>query len=166
MPNLKNIIDASNKRKNNTENQTDSNRKCNCVKKDQCPLQNQCLSSSIVYQATVTTKGKEETYIGVTENQFKARFANHKQSFKNQRYKHQTELSKYIWSLKEEEVEFNITWRIIRKAEAYNNISKRCNLCTTEKWFILCKPSMATLNTRVELINNCRHKNRFLTTSQ
>ena len=34
------------------------------------------------------------------------------------------------------------------KARAYTNATKRCNLCITEKFFILSNPQMATLNKR------------------
>ena len=43
------------------------------------------LQKSIVYQATVPTEDStpDETYVGLTENTFKTRFASHKASFKN-----------------------------------------------------------------------------------
>ena len=43
------------------------------------------LQKSIVYQATVTTEDTtpDETYVGLTENTLKTRFASHKASFKN-----------------------------------------------------------------------------------
>ena len=42
-----------------------------------------CLKESIVYKATVTTEDNKpnQTYVGLTGNSFKARFANHKASF-------------------------------------------------------------------------------------
>jgi hypothetical protein len=162
MPNLKNTIDATNKEKLKQKN-SNNEKKCNCHHKEECPLENQCLSSNIVYQATVKSKDKEETYIGITENTFKTRYGNHKQSFKAEKYKNQTELSKYIWKLKENNEDFKISWKIIKKAAAYNNVSKTCNLCLTEKMMILCHTNLASLNTRVELVDSCRHKSKFLT---
>ena len=43
------------------------------------------LKKSNVSQATVTTEDSkpDETYVGLTENTFKTRFANHKASFNN-----------------------------------------------------------------------------------
>ena len=38
-------------------------------------------------------------YIGAAEN-FKNRFANHQKSFRHEKYKTETELSKYIWNLR------------------------------------------------------------------
>ena len=55
MPNVKSIISTHNKNliKPNTE---DPNKNlCNCRKKAECPLDNQCLAKGIVYQATVTS---------------------------------------------------------------------------------------------------------------
>ena len=68
-------------------------------------------------------------------------------SFTSEKKKNDTELSKYLWQLKEKK-EFTITWKVIEKARAYTNISMRCNLCIAEKCFIICKPEMATSNRR------------------
>ena len=53
------------------------------VEKTASPLQGQCLNKNIVYQASVTSKNKTETYIGLISTDFKTRVANHKQTFKN-----------------------------------------------------------------------------------
>ena len=39
---------------------------------------------------------------------FKERYGNHKKSFKNEKYKYETELSKYIWDLHEQNKSFSI----------------------------------------------------------
>jgi hypothetical protein len=38
--------------------------------------------------------------VGLTENEFKTRYTNHKASFNNYEKRNSTELSKYIWNLK------------------------------------------------------------------
>ena len=141
--------------------------KCNCRKREECPLQIQCLASGIVYQATVTETAtkRKETYIGMTETTFKQRYANHKQSFKQDQYRHQTELSKHVWLLKDTNIAFEIAWKIVQFAKPYSSDSKRCNLCTAEKYNILCNPAMATLNSRTEIISVCRHRKKFLLNS-
>ena len=58
---------------------------------------------NMIYQAEVTTPTSRETYIGLCDTAFKLRYRNHVCSFRNERYKHATELSIYIWSLKDEE---------------------------------------------------------------
>ena len=73
-----------------------------------CPLNEQCQTSGIIYQATVSRedKYKDETYIGLTENTFKTRFNGHKHSFKNQNNKNVTTLGQYIWKLKDKGMTF------------------------------------------------------------
>ena len=39
-------------------------------------------------------------FLGTVKGEFKKRFYNHKQSFKNQFYPKDTSLSKYIWEIK------------------------------------------------------------------
>ena len=80
MPNVKNVIDGHNKKirdesKKNKE-QESQEKTCNCRKPADCPLNGQCLTKSVIYQATVTTEddGSKETYIGLTKNVFKERF--------------------------------------------------------------------------------------------
>ena len=100
----------------------------------------------------------------MTETTFKTRYANHKQSFKHEKYKNQTELSKHIWSLKEQKIKYTISWNILQHAKPYEPGHESCNLCTAEKFFIMCKPEKATLNTRAELIGICRHRKKHLLT--
>ena len=93
---------------------------------------------------------------------FNLRYRNHICSFRNERYKHATELSKYIWSLKDQKIASQIKWRKIKQAMSYSNVSKRCNLCLWEKFFILRRPEMSILNSRNELTSGCRYARKFL----
>ena len=77
-------------------------------------------------------------------------------------YSSQTELSKYVWELKQKKIQHRITWKIIDKAHPYSPISKRCNLCILEKYYILRHRDKATLNKRSELTSSCRHASKFL----
>ena len=83
-------------------------------------------------------------------------------SFRNECYKNATELSKYIWSLKERKINYKIKWRKVKQARSYSNINKKCNFCPWEKYFIICKPEMSTLNHRNEMASSCRHSKKFL----
>ena len=56
-------------------------------------------------------------------------------SFKNEKRKSDTELSKHLWQLKSKQENFTIKWKILAKVKAYTNITKRRNLCLTEKFF-------------------------------
>ena len=63
---------------------------CNCRKKIECPLNGPCLTSCVVYSATVNTLNNKTIYRGMTETIFKRRFYNHKHSFKHRKYSHET----------------------------------------------------------------------------
>ena len=103
-----------------------------------------------------------QTYVGLTENSFKTRFANHRSSFSDPNKRLSMELSKHIWRLKDAKLAFNITWKILMQAAPFNPASNRCNLCLWEKYFIICRPDLATLNRRNELVTSCRHASKFL----
>ena len=137
---------------------------CNCRQKDTCPLNGNCLRQSVIYQATVTRTDNNttETYVGLTENEFKTRYRNHTSSFRHTKLRYATELSKHIWTLKDNNISFKISWRILSSARAYSSSSKRCNLCIKEKFFIICRPHLSTLNKRSELLSSCRHRNKAL----
>ncbi len=136
---------------------------CNCRQKQTCPLDGKCLTKGIIYQATVTvSNNKEETYIGLTENTFKTRYTGHVHSFKHKEKRNATTLSEHIWNLKDNNIDFSIKWKIISKAKSYNISNKICNLCLEEKFFIICKPNLSSLNKRNELTSGCRHRRKYL----
>ena len=115
----------------------------------------------MVYQATVSTAtGESYSYIGLTENEFKKRWYGHSQSFNNPEYRLRTELSKLIWELKVNNTEYKVDWKIITKAGSYTAGAKHCNLCLTEKLYILKNPD--SLNKRSEILSKCRHARKFL----
>ena len=118
MNNTKQIIDNHNKRILTASIQIDdtataaaaaidNNKTCNCRQKNTCPLDGNCLQSSVIYEATVTRKdnNRTETYIGLTENDFKTRYGNHTASFRHAKHRNSTELSKHIWTFKDNNIE-------------------------------------------------------------
>ena len=136
---------------------------CNCKRKDKCPLENNCLIQSVIYKASDKTEGipDEKNYIGLREGTFKKRFYNHRLTFRNRNYYQSTKLSKHIWELKDKKKNLNTGWSIIITTAPYNNSSKKCNLCLTEK-FCIVKADKATLvNKRSELMSRCRHENKY-----
>lgn len=161
MPNLERKINDHNKSILGKTLQSPA-KKCNCRTKTNCPMNGECLINNVIYQATVVTDNKAETYIGLTGDQFKTRFRNHTASFKDRGKKHATELSKYIWSLKDANTEYTLNWKIMARANSYSNRAKKCNLCITEKYFIIRKPELCTLNRRNELVSTCRHAKKYL----
>ena len=125
----------------------------------ECPLDGKCLSHSVVYQATVTDENsKIETYTGLTKNTFKKRFYKHRDSFKVKDPENSTTLSTHIWKLKESNKQFHVKWSIIGKAQSFNPVTKRCNLCLKEKYNIIFQPEGASLNQRSEFFSTCRHR--------
>ena len=162
--NMKAIIDGHNKsilKKQDVVQPTDT---CNCIIKDQCPMNGDCLAENTIYEATLTTDDENiqpKTYIGLAETTFKKRFANHKKSFNHERYKNETELSKEFWKQKHNNKNPKVTWRIVRKCKPFSRSSLRCNLCLSEKLEIAMRKN-DLLNSRSELISKCRHVNKYL----
>ena len=170
MPNLKQTISAHNKSVLKTTNTTSTAltqpKRCNCGPNTVCPLDGNCQASGVIYQATVTRSDsqRKETYIGLTELTFKTRFNCHTGDFntKHKKQRNATALSQYVWSLKVKNIDYNITWRIVARSQSYSTSTKRCNLCITEKYFIIHKPHMSSLNHRNELVSGCRHRRKHL----
>lgn len=165
MPNVTSIINSQNSKilnKETTLSQSTTTKKCNCRNGTQCPMNGECMENNIIYQATVRSANSTETYIGLTSTSFKTRHANHTASFRHVSKRSATELSKHVWSLKDNNMEYNIDWRIITKAATTYNDKHMCNLCTMEKFYILCKPKLASLNNKRGLISSCRHIGKFM----
>ena len=74
----------------------------------------------------------------------------------------ETELSKHIWTLKDAKKPFEIKWKVLKRCQPYNNLSKKCNLCLHEKFVIICRKDLCTLNKRNELASSCPHRNRYV----
>ena len=109
--NVSAIISSHNKKI--LKNDKNEEQKCNCRNKNDCPLGNNCLVRNTVYEATVTNDKNDvvKQYIGGAETTFKERFRNHKKDFNNEQYRKSSALSKYVWSLKDDNVTPNITFQ-------------------------------------------------------
>ena len=72
---------------------------CNCRNGELYPLQNQCLTPGIIYEAIVVNNSgdKKRVYFGASDTTLKERYRNHTRDFNHERYSKCTELSKYIW---------------------------------------------------------------------
>ena len=170
LPNIQNIISGHNKTVLSKYEQSQAQQRdktCNCKTHNTCPLHGQCLTQSVVYQATVTNNDTKikETYTGLTECKFKTRYNLHQSSFKNKHKSKETALSEYIWSLKEKNIDYRTDWKIVSKAKPYSTSSKICKLCLEEKYYIIMKPNLASLNKRNELASTCRHRKKHLLTN-
>ena len=163
MPSIKSIISSHNSsilKKSSPD--PEPSRECNCQVRGNCPLNGHCLQSNIIYQAQVNSENSVKNYIGLCEGSFKLRFSNHKKSFNHRKYSHETELSKYIWQLKDNGTDYSLSWSILSRSKPYQGGGNPCDLCLTEKLLINKADSSHLLNKRDELISKCRHRNKFL----
>ena len=67
----------------------------NCNNRDECPLENKCLTNRIVYRADVTNNKTDELkyYYGISDIPFKVRYENHKMSFRHRPHLTASDLS-------------------------------------------------------------------------
>ena len=89
-----------------------NNKTCSCKQKQDCPLNQNCSSECLVYNA----------------ESFKERYNNHTQSFRNKSCQKNCELSNYIWELKENGKNYTIHWLIAMKAHPYICGTRKCDL--------------------------------------
>ena len=161
MPNI-----ASNIKQHNAsllnQSETNGNGNCNCQKKESCPLNNACGYKCVVYTAKVNTASEERLYYGTAEGFIKPRISKHNTSFNHRNYEHETTLSTYIWTLKDQNIPYNISWSIATMAKKRKCGGSRCDLCLSEKLLIARSDHPGLLNSRSEILNKCRHQNKFL----
>ena len=69
-------------------------------------------------------------YFGTWENTFKELYNNHKCSLRNKSREKNTEFSKYVWELKEKDINYLINWNIAMKAKKDVWGSRKCDLWT------------------------------------
>ena len=159
MSNMKNIIQGHNSKiLNNLEHKEATDEKCNCRKKDQCPLKGRCQISNVVYKATIKSATGTRHYVGSTGGPFKLRYYNHMSSFKHEKKKFSTELSKYVWKIKGKNEDYNIEWKILNKIrQNKKKIQRICQTCNLERIAIALSDKRDTLNKRSELTGKCVH---------
>ena len=140
--NFENIIQSHNKRiLRGKRTETDNGKNCNCKTKNECPLNNNCVVSSVVYLAEVEHERNDEEkeektkvyYIGSTEGSFKERLYNHRTDMKFKKNRFTTCLAKHIWELKDQNKSYKTSWKIIEKCKQYTSGQKFCNVCNADK---------------------------------
>lgn len=149
----------------NTNYKNTNNNLCNCRNPNNCPLQNNCGITSVVYLGTISTienPNIKKFYIGSTMKTFKERWRGHMQSFNHSEYRYMTSLSKYFWNLKDKNKTPTIKWSLVTKARTCNSLYTPCYLCLNEKFEIIrFKNKADLLNQRYELTVNCKHRYKF-----
>ena len=135
---------------------------CNCQTPSDCPLDNKCLTESVVYKASVSAPPNPvRHYYGLTEGAFKTRYTQHKNSFAHRKNMNKTELAKHVWDLKDNNVVYNIKWSIVQRAAPYKCGTRKCDVCLSEKMVIATSNPTTKLNTRAEIVSTCRHRAKF-----
>ena len=136
MPNIASIISGHNQKVLSESTATpEPTQSCNCRRKNECPLDGNCKIKSIVYRATVTPQNHTQRYyIGSCETDFKTRYNNHKQTFKFSTKRNETELSKEIWRLKDNQINFQLTWAVADRAPSYTCGGKNVNSASPKNW--------------------------------
>ena len=133
--------------------------------KELCTVEGDCQLEAVIYRATVTTSQEgpdnTRTYIGSTENSFKQRFYLHKSDMKNPKKRNSTRLSQFIAQCKDDKIETNIKWEILKKTCKYKSGTGKCNLCLYEKLFILKDNTGSLLNNKTELMGKCPHRRKW-----
>ena len=119
-----------------------------------------CKPGNVVYQGRVTRQdtGHTDFYTGLSEPSWKLRWGNHKHNIENESERTATCLSKHIWDLKDKNVPYELKFKQLAIAPAYNPVTNICRLCLTEKYFIMFKPEGANINSRSEFFSSCRHR--------
>ena len=79
----------------------------------------------------------------------------------HKRYNTETELSKYLWDLKDAELDATIRWEIAQRSVPYQCGSRRCDLCISEKTIIALADPESLLNKCTELVSCCRHRIKY-----
>ena len=72
-----------------------------------------------------------------------------KPSFRNKSKEKSTNLPKYIWELKDNNIHHNLKWCIASKARPYICESRKCDLCLTEKLTVIKADPESLLNTDI-----------------
>ena len=73
-----------------------------------------------------------------------------------------SELSKHIWKLKDENKSYTISWKTIDRGRPFNPSTKICQLCTREKYYLIYRPELCTLQSNNELGSQCCRKEKLL----
>ena len=136
----------------------DTDKECNCRKKEKCPVEGKCLQNKIIYQAEIINKsGETKLYVGSSGRTFKDRWNGHKATFKNKLTKSST-LSTYFWKTKEtDNQEPTIKWKILHRVKSHTNGKNGCKICNLERYEIAKSDKRRTLNKRSELKSSCPH---------
>ena len=162
--NMKQLITAHNKKvlRRAEGREDDGIRGCNCLGGvKECPLDGHCLTQSLIYSATIKMEDETRTYVGQTNNTFKKRMDLHNSDTNCGRTR--CTLSAYLIEQRRRGKDpEEIRWSLIKPVKPRGKGDKYCQLCLSEKAFILRSDPELTLNKRSELLRRCRHRDSLM----
>ena len=110
---------------------------CNCHIPIECPMEGECQVSDIIYKAEVLKegegRGEGHAYIGMASGEFKRRWYNHRQSFRDEGKEKSTELAKFIWNLKRRRVNYSVHFETLEFTSPYKKETGSSRMCTQER---------------------------------
>ena len=93
----------------------------------------------------------------MTSLPFKSRFNQHKHSFRTEARRNNTALSQFTWN-KNCGPTPNLKWEIIKECKKFSPGDRMCDLCTSEKLYILkCANDVNNINLRNDVSTRCCH---------
>ena len=103
----------------------------------------------MVYKGEVTTNTTYNECYGTSEEGLKSRYNNHTQSLRRTSQINDTELSKYLWTLKVNGTDYHLKQSIKSYTSRYQCGTGRCDLCLTEKMILALADQKVLLNTKL-----------------
>ena len=110
-------------------------------------LDGHCQTHSLVYKGELKydiwnprrhmVENKTKIYFGLASTTFKVRHSNHNTSFNLAAYRKNTALSVEVWRLKDQSINYDLKFSIVKLAPTCSRESKFCRLCLQEKVCIL-----------------------------
>ena len=111
---------------------------------------------------TTSKTDEHKYYYGISDTPFKERYENHKTYFRYRSDLTASYLSKYYWKLVDKGAAPTINFSIAKLVKG-NTVINNCNLCLSEKTFIIRSlDDVNILNKRSEFTSKCRHINKRL----
>ena len=155
MPNISSIIKSHNMK---ILEKKKCHEPCNCRNKNECPLDGKCSIPAVIYRTDIYDDEESNIYTGLTENEIKIRQRDHMKTMKNIGYRFSSDLSKQIWEMKDMGRTPKLKWSILQKARPYKAGQSNCDLCMSEKLYLIKLKDNNLLNKISEFISKCRHR--------
>ena len=122
------------------------------------------LTDKIAYKAEVKSNDginelSTKANFGISETEFTTKCNNYAMLFRNQTHESDFKLSRFIWSLKNQNKKFDIKWSILTKSSR----SKSCSLGLLKKLVISnLKEKKRLPNKWLDLVSKCRHESKYM----